>query len=258
MEGGERMNDHDQTIIDAVRAGAYRVEWHAIDLAPDVRIEVVADALVVDWAARDINMLRPSTTPVAAQQIADLLGACLLTPLLADKVWRFSRLRLRPQTQPIVPGPWVCPDCGASHSGPWARCQPCGEREHSRAIDAEIALTLKLIGPSNTTELVGNTGKPWALSKSCWAQPGQIGAPYGWFSAGARGVSVTGLPLIQSCRPAGLPAPHSGDQLDYAEPLRLWRGVTHTAHDLLTGPLHALVSHEGALPDSRLPGVPNG
>lgn len=235
---------HDAAILGAVRAGAYSLDWVPVDLGP-LTVEVTADAL------RLTDGLRPSTTPIAAQLIADVLGAALLTPRLSDLLWQRADVRLSPHTQPIVGGGWRrCPDCTQQHRGPWARCQPCGEREHSRAIDRELVLHRAL----DRIVLVGGIGKPWTIARSCWARPGRMGHPYGWYVAAGGVAAVTrGLHVIQGCGPV---APHDGWQLDYAESWRGWRPVALTLAELWARPeLLELVAHD-APPHWRLPGVP--
>lgn len=255
-------------VLDAVRAGLAQFGWVPLDLSDGCTIEVTADAVKVEC-------VRHSTTPVEAQQVADELGACLLTPLLADLLWLRADVRLHPHPQPVAQGPWTCPDCLVKHAGPWARCQPCGEIEHSRAIDEELA---------GRVGLVANVGKPWILSQSCfvvrcskcghqesslegrcgkcgWATKslGMIGQPYGWYThaGGVMAASTRTLSVIQGCRPAGRGAPHDGKQLDYAEPVKLWRWPGHDPAELVCHPDRwILVSHEGPLPAARLPGVP--
>lgn len=241
---------HDRDVLAVVRAGRYRLDWIPID-CDGLYVEVTADALRLD------DGLRPSTTPLAAQLIADELGAALLTPLLADHVYLAADARLTPHPQPIVPGPWRCPDCGRDHSGPWARCQPCGEREHSRAIDAEIA-GLEAAGRlPGRTPLLGTVGKPWALARSCFARPGRIGQPYGWYSPRAKSAAVTrGLRLIQPCRAPAEAAPHDGAHIDYAEPWRGWRPVGRSFAALWADPIMLRkISNDGP-PGWRLPGGP--
>lgn len=248
---------HDAAILAEVRAGSYSCTWLPLELSRGITIEVMADALMV-------HAYRPSTTPACAQLIADELGACLLTPWLADLLWCRADVRIAPQTQPVrldghghaMPEPHRCPGCDALDHGPWELCQACGEREHSLAIDEAIADELHG-APLAEAMVIGNTGKPWVLSKSCFAKPGMIGQPYGWHVRAGHSHAVTpGLSVVQPCRHGGLPAPHGALQLDYSEPVRLWRWPWGDVRELVCGSRHKLVSHEGPLPDWRLPGVP--
>ena len=255
---------HDQTIVDAIAAGRYYVQWVPLDLGEGVAIEVMADALMVACpGSSDPHGYRPSTTPVAAQLIADLLGACLLTPKLSDLIWLKADLRIPPQTQSVrldahghaLPEPHKCPSCDALDHGPWELCQACGEREHSVLVDEAI---VNALGRKDMPEtmLVADTGKPWCLCKSCFAQPGMIGSPYGWHVASGGCAAVTpGLRVIQPCRGAGQPAPHNYAMIDYAEFIRMWRWPGYEPGELLCGAKAHLVSHEGPLPIARLPGV---
>lgn len=249
---------HDLDILAAVRAGRYDpISWRRIVLGADVEIDVMADALRVDGVCL-------STTPIAAQLIADELGGTLLTPLLADLIWERADVRLHPKTQRLRTHAAPCPDCGCSHPGPWARCQPCGELERSRAEDEELAAAGDI--------LVAGRGKPWVLRRCMWAHPELIGQPYGWHVSpgecvGEQGCySWRGVPVVPGVTKGawviqglGAAVPHNGAQLDYAEPVRLWRGASAPDAELLRGSETArYVSHEGPLPDSRLPGVERG
>lgn len=238
--------DHDQVILEQIRAGFCELDWAPLWLTDDITIEITAKALRVDGCY-------PSTTPVGAQLIADELGACLWTPALADLVWQIADVRLAPHTQPVrldaqgqaLPEPHHCPDCGRLDRGPWALCQACGEREHSRCVDDELGTR------GDPGKIVANIGKPWVICQSVFRRPGRVGQPYGWHlqSGGCKAVTP-GLHVIQ---PVYQVAGHDGQQLDYAEPWRGWRWPGHEPAELLCGPQWKHICHDGPLPAARLP-----
>ena len=245
-------------LLDALRAGA-TVEWVPLRLEDGSTIEVMSEPL------RAADGVAYSCTPVEAQQCADLLDAVLLTPKIADLMWLVADVRLTPHTQPTGHSSHVCPGCGQHDPGPWELCWRCGSTERTDSEDRERVDKLRKLGPLNRSALVAAWGKPWALSKGCFTVPGFIGQPYGYFvDAGEvvgghwRGIpvwpSVTGMAhVIQPC--SSVHAPHGATQLDFAEPVVLWR--SERALELLTGPDHQLISHEGVLAGMRLPGVPH-
>lgn len=256
----------------AIRSGSAAYDWHQLELG-GITVEVLAQPLIVDG-------VRPSCTPVEAQQAVDALGelggepCALLTPKLADIIWHRADLRVLPRTQPALG--WrrhPCPRCGAQAIGPWELCSWCGAAERSRAEDAAMPGYADLRRLLGRPPLVGGLGKPWALCASVFRRPHLIGQPYGWHvpdeivrvSSRTGRHEWAGVPVHRSATGAAWviqpvssgPAPHLGDQDDYAEPLRAWRAPGVGVERALREPeLAQLVSHEGPLPGHRLPGVP--
>ena len=276
--------EHDQWIVDEIEAGRYALDWHRLDLGP-FAIELTCDALVLTGPG-----IRPSPTPAGAQRIADAIGriegrpCALPTPLISQWRWIKADARLHPHTQAEHKpgGTHLCPDCGKPTDSFWNRCQPCGERAHSAAIDAEIA-ALSVLGrlPTDRPALFACIGKPWHITAGILAHPELPGQPFGWgvpeaeLKVGHNGkLTWSGIPvslmdfgpgpwgeryahLLQGYRGKGEEAPHAGVQSDYGEPLVLVRGVDRHIATIYRSPtLSRLVSHEGPLNDWRLPGVP--
>lgn len=234
-----------QQILDLVRAGRGEYRYAVIETASGekrARIPVFADALAIDG-------VRVNVTARAEQQIADALGAHLLTQKLADEIHRQADLRLNP-----MPQGWYA-------DGPGGRATMS---ELRRMFDYQRILE-NAVGDVSY-KLATNIGKDWLLD-SAQFQAGknprnglpwnQIGTNYGWFER-------NGKPL----QPMG--RAHSIDHGDYSQLVRLVSkdievsddgGKTYRPalfSDILTDPQYfSLVSYE-RLPSARHPGVVEG
>jgi hypothetical protein len=220
-------------ILDAVRAGRYELQWCPIDIE-DLRVLVSCDALKVDG-------VRVNVDAKTQQLIADEIGAVLLTPKLADEIYkRATKLSPRPQTISSSTQAMI---------------------DHSARVDAEIAR----VGGGT---MVADVGKDWVIVKSLFSQTARAArkaANYGWHvptkqyqGLTAEGAVTPGLFAIQ-----GVGTAHSVDHTDYSEIARFalrsarYGELPVDLANVYTGdaPGNELVSHEGPLPDFRQPGV---
>jgi hypothetical protein len=224
--------ERDQRVIDAVRSGNYEHEWCPIVLSDGggqtLTVEVSCDALKVDG-------VRMNVSAHLQQQVADLIGAVLLTPKLADAIWSKTTGRIAPSPQSIT-------------------ASTRGMVEHSARVDALAA------GKSRP---LADPGKDWVLVRSIFtasAKAKRKAANYGWHQASGASAAVTpGLRVIQ-----GVGTVHDDLHQDYSQIARFARVAARAGErpvdlrDVYTGKegsLVDLVSHEGPLPDWRQPGV---
>ena len=248
----------DQVLLAAVRAGDVVAEWTTIRLSDRLEVEVSRDAL--RWQLGD-KLVRLGVSAYIQQQIADSLGAVLLTPLLCDLRAREAR------AAGGLVGPFPqsgCPTTTRAYV------------QHSGEIDEAL--------PATEPGMVAGW-KDWCLTLDSWRKPGMatnygFPVPAGEVRSGRwRGIpvrrSVSGDPpwLIQldhEAHGAGRntdddPEPEIPGHGDYSQLVALGRrawvdGIAVPLGEVYMGlhgaDLAALVSHEGPLPGHRLPGVP--
>ena len=193
---------------------------------------VFSDALKIDG-------VRISCSATLAQQIADLLGCCLLTPRLADLAFAQRAIDVKPHPIPI-----------SSTTGAMVK--------ESQLLDSAIG---------GRAGLAQSVGKHWVLTNTLIgkkASGGQAACNFGWQFAGDSfggqrwGSAVTpGLRCIQDMGWA-----HDIHHADYSQTCVLVSrdctvdGQPRDLRDVLQDPqLSALVSHEGPLRIVRQPGV---
>lgn len=249
-------------IYDEVRAGRFQHAWCPLTISDGVdtlELFVSCDALrmpvtttvIEDGVQRDVSdpATRVDVDAFTQQEIADLLGAVLLTPLLVDRIYRASP-KLSPSTR--TPGP-----------------QMASVHEmilHSQAVDRKLLTAEAQAEPAEAprTQPIANVGKDWVLAQvifSSSAVAANKSANYGWLGAGTSR-SVTGLSLWQSvgtAHNAGLP--ESPGHVDYSQTARYahrfarLNGAPVDLGDVYTGRVGGtrLVSHEGPLPSFRIP-----
>lgn len=222
--------ERDRLILEAVRAGRYEHEWCPLVLSDGggqtLTVEVSCDALRIDG-------VRVSVSARLQQQVADLLGAVLLTPKLSDLIWQKTTGRIPPSPQPFT-------------------SSTRGMIEHSVRVDALAA------GKSRP---LADPGKDWVLVRSIFTSQARAkhkAANYGWHVASGQLAAVTpGLRVIQS-----VGTTHVNFHDDYSQVARFARVSARAGErpvdlrDVYTGKegsLVDLVSHEGPLPDSRQP-----
>lgn len=219
--------------VDAVRAAKIRpLDWTPVRLQSDgreVTVYVTADALRV---GPEGDSVRIATTARVAQQIADLLGAHLPTPIVLDAVAALADVRLTPSTQDS----W--------RDGSMARVSRM--LEHDRDVSARVA---------GRRGLVDNPGKSWVLSRKVLSSSG-MAANYGWHvRTGGYPGATYGTRVLQPFGHA-----HNWDHVDYSQTVRLMRadclvdGASRRIVDVLRHPeLAGLLSHEGPLGGARYP-----
>lgn len=200
--------------------------------------------VLVSCDALKIDGVRVNVDAFTQQEIADELGAVLLTPKLYDEIWRAAPGRNR-----MTPHPRVISTTTDAMIA------------HSADVDREAQAKGASAPPP-----IANVGKTWVLSSRLFT-PGALdknrAANYGWIGGPlASDTSVTGLPIIQSVgthHTAG--APGTAGHTDYSQlALFAHRSATYNEApvdlaDVITGdaPGTALVSHEGPLPSARQP-----
>lgn len=206
------------TTLAAVRAGRAEFSWYQITLGP-LKLWVFADAMRIDG-------VRVAVSATEAQQVADLVGGCLTTPLVEDAIYTQATVRIAPR-----PG------------DPVTRTA----KQHSAEIDEQL---------DGRVGLVCTVGKSWVLSNAI--TPSKA-CNYGWHGATARYQPVT-IATTKVWQQPG--TAHNAHHRDYSQTLRLMRrrcelnGVEADVRDLLRDPkTAALLSHEGVVP-TRQPGVP--
>ena len=230
----------------------YRKEHHAAGkvgitaYAPTghtARFWVLGDALRVDG-------VRVNAGARLQQQIADLLGARLLTPKLSDL--RFAQAAIRVEPQPMA-----------------IAASLAAEREHSANVDRAIVGAVGSLDAARG-RIVAPAGKDWTIGAALATHPGR-GQNYGWHAPGEPGASWKGIKLhapASKLASVGVIQPaataHDLGQDDYSQTVVLVRqaaeldGAPTTIDRILTDPaLAPLASAEGALPLVRQPGVPD-
>jgi hypothetical protein len=201
---------------------------------------VMADAL-------KLGGVRFGAGAMLAQQLADGMGAMLLTPKLLDMMYEQAAVQIPP-----------FPDFNATmmENSSWFV-------KHSGRIDAAI----KAAG--YTTGIVQTIGKPWMISNALLSHPGKA-ENYGWHLPPGTKSPWKGIAIYPSVTTKAMVIQQPGwahglDQADYSETVQLvnrWcvvDGVKRDLADVLMDPaLSFLASHEGPLNKGvlRQPGVP--
>ena len=242
----------DAYVLQCIREGKFEQDWMPLthmEGENTITLYVMVDALKVDG-------VRVSVTAELAQQIADMTGALLLTPKVADLIYHYSAFKPGPQ-------PGECTNTLAR------------VKAHSKAVDAALA-RYTTYDPT-TNPIVGCVGKHWVLSDTL---PGKFsyGFPqaenYGWhFQGGTTYQGIKGYPCV-----SGLKDPSTGlvyyviqddadahnmKHGDYSQDLVLMQelcdvnGEQRLVVEVLADPVLAhLISHTGVLRTTRQPGVP--
>lgn len=248
--------ERDALLLGLAEQGEIVAEWADLTIG-DLKIRVLRDAL--KWGEPG-DAVRLGVTPRTQQQIADLLGAVLLTPKLSDACARAAADAgglVRPHTQPI-------------------NSTTDGYAKLSSAIDADL--------PTSYGGIVSGF-KDWCVSADVFTKKGYA-TNYGWHIPKDKAKAWSPIPvekLVASVSDPGLlvvqgpyEAHDTGKDLDgdgdtdtghadYSQLVRVvhrvahWKGRAVDLADVYTGKIGpeaaACVSHEGALADWRLPGV---
>lgn len=241
-----------KAIFDEVLAGRFQHGWCPITLTDGVdtlEVMVSCDALkmsvstIADEVPIENVATRVNVDAFTQQEIADVLDAVLLTPLLVDRIYEQSP-KVSPSTRP-------------------AGSQMAHTTEmiaHSRTVDQKLAAA----AGDDPLKPRANVGKDWVVTKRIF-EPNAIAANrsanYGWLGEG-NSRSVTGIPLWQSVGTAHTAGrPGEAGHTDYSQVARyahrsaLLNGNPVDLGDVYTGRAGGtqLVSHEGPLPDFRIP-----
>jgi len=225
-------------ILDAVKEGDFEHTWVTLtytEKGHTVELDVQADALKVEGC-------RVNVSARLSQQIADLTGAMLMTPKIADLVYNATKLRIGPQPRPITSATSAMLD-------------------HSQKVSSALA---KIPGYT-PDQLVDTVGKYWCISNELKGTTTKA-LNYGWHFEGTSYQGIkgyrcdSGLPysVIQPSATA-----HDYAHVDYSQIHRTVGMVCRVDGEqtllsyVLTDPaLCYLVSHEGPLAVLRQPGVP--
>lgn len=155
-----QLDARDVAIVEEVRAGRAEWSWQPFRvLTPDghaLDLMVFRDALKIEG-------VRAPVTATGAQEIADLVGAWLPTPTIADRAFAAAK--------PIAPQPmgdWMAAGLGASTDA---------TIEYSRRVDRAVAAA----GGGWCLDV----GKLWVLSNGltrahAGGPPGTVAQNYGW------------------------------------------------------------------------------
>ncbi len=204
---------------DLVRVDMFEV-WEGRPVS--VTFWVTPDYLAVGSADDHFRM---PLSPGAAQRVADLVGASLLTPAMVDAVWRAAPVKLGPDS--IPPGPAMT-------------TVPVFE-DHEHMVRSRRALR-----PQPPGTLVAGHKKDVVLTPRLDSLPGRV-AIYGWHRPGGRPIQ----PLYTG---------HGDDWVDYSHGIRLAHrtvvvdGVAYDLVDLLRDArLAGILSPEGPMRDPRYP-----
>lgn len=150
-------------VVQLVRDGSARYEWHWITSARDelrLRIAVTRDAMRFDnipalnWHREVVddnfrfNGVRLPASAEELQQIADLVGAMLLTPRVIDLIWLQAGIRFNAVVNSGPPEHTIVADMGVT--------------DLAHIIDGHI-INLGGSLDDNETRLVDSVGKFWCL-----------------------------------------------------------------------------------------------
>lgn len=240
--------EREKAILSNVSKGLYEVTWVPIRSKHgdhEAEFYVSADAL-------KIGGVRFNVTATTQQQIADRIGASLLTPKLADLLHAQAEIKIGPKPRRIT-------------------STTAAMFEHSAAVDAAI---VKAAGSLQAAEgkLVSTVGKHWCISEELRNVKNRA-LNYGWHFLGSTFEGVKGYPcdsrtldpvkgisfyVIQPSATA-----HDPNHSDYSQVCVLVMQVCNVdgkqmlLSDVLRNPeLAPLASHEGVMTILRQPGVP--
>lgn len=236
-------------ILEKVRAGEYDACWvplYANNGTTLITFFVTLDALRIDG-------VRVIVSARLQQQIADSIGASLLTPKLVDMMWMAREVTLPPFT-----GSTTAMDSTAAMVA------------HSAKIDAALA---KLGDPCG---LIATLGKNWVLDNGLLPPRTIHGFPvamnYGWHFVGATHQGIGGEPTASRLQdPAGRylrliqgrGTRHNLNHSDYSQICLLvsQRVLVDDRETVLASVLRdpvlaSLANHSGVLNVLRQPGVP--
>ena len=236
----------DKYLLTALDDGRISPVWHPLRVEANGHVavfQVLGDALSLDG-------VRLSTSAYNLQQIADKLGASLMTPRLIDWCFRNANVVIPPQT--IYP-----PDDS-----------PAALEKESRKIEDAILAATGGVG-LEYGGLLAPLGKNWCLSNVLMGAAPKHAALYGWACPPGYtpppGVALHKGTLAGISNIQPLATPHDRDYSDYAMIVSLVRrdctldGRPVDLQSIMQSAdptIWPLVSHEGPLRVLRQPGVP--
>lgn len=171
------------------------------------------------------DAVRMPMSPLTAQKVADQWGAVLPTRKMVDQIYQQAQVKLTPKPQ--APGPQMM-------SNDYYR-------RHDATIDQQLA-------DQPSGQLVAGHKKDVVLSNKLVKQPEQV-AIYGWHQPSGKAIQP-------------LSTKHENGYADYSHGVRLVArtmivdGQPMDIQTVMTSPdLHGLVSDEGPLKVTRIPGA---
>lgn len=243
----------DAYILQAVRENRAEITWTEVTSSipgHTATFIVMADALKVDG-------VRVGVSAYLQQQIADLLGAMLLTPKIADLLYAQADIVLFPH--PI-----------SEWRGVNASCSSATEDmiEHSRRIDQDLQ------GEDLEGKKIATVGKHWGISNLLLNKPGRA-LNHGWHLPGTsptwKGIKLDPWATMEKDPKTGLYRRmiqrlgtwHDPEHDDYSQTVVIMSRLCTTDGNPDRVPrvlgdhtLAGLASHEGVLKILRQPGVP--
>lgn len=224
-------------ILQQVLAGQYAADWNPIDSFIEghtARFWVMTDALKVEG-------VRVSVSATLEQQIADAIGASLLTPKLADLLHDVAEVVIGPLPRTIT-----------------------SSTEAMLDQDKDISAAIAKVTTAPKGAIISTVGKHWVIDQQWKTTTKAIN--YGWHFKGTTYQGIKGYPC-----PSGLPysviqpssTAHDAKHVDYSQvcvlvlKACLVDGQLATLADVLTNPvLCKLACHNGPLTILRQSGVP--
>lgn len=240
------IRQREQYVLDHVRAGKYEIDWvpiKSMNEDDEVTLWVSADALKVEG-------VRVNVTAETQQRVADVLGAMLLTPKIADLVWLQADLVVPPFPRQIT-------------SSTEAMV------EHSRKIDNAV----EALGGAPPGTLVSTVGKHWVVDNLLTHKSVGTAMNYGWHFFGPSYQGIKGEPVASLEKDPktgmyyqliqGRGTRHDMHHVDYSQTANFVLRACHVngepawLADVFTDDkLAHLVNVDGPLTVLRQPGVP--
>lgn len=238
MNFPENIPDREEYIFKRVVTGNFSARWTEVSYSSGgrtFRANVMEDALKID----DV---RVNVSAKLQQRLADLFGASLFTPLVADLVYISAVRRAEPRPMPIS-------------------STVSSMVKHSKNVDAQL---------KGDSGLASTVGKHWVLDKQLESNQDSA-CNYGWHFVGAAFQGIKGFSAASSLNSysGGIvkviqpnATAHNSLHSDYSQVCQLihqrcWiDDVEYKFSDLLKdSELCYLVSHQGPLGVVRQPGV---
>lgn len=227
----DSLAERERMIVQAVADGHYDHPWHSIEHREGdhrVLVTVSRDTLRIGEPG---DSVRVSLSARAQLQVAEILGASLLTPKLVDVI----RKRMLAPFAPELRSWWK------DGSMSWTSRM----LEYGRELD-------RLTATLEPDALIASPAKDWVRINPARLPAGRA-ANYGFLGAGGAS-SVTGLPCWQAVGTA-----HDARHVDYSQLPRFvmqlaWLDTEQTTFDdLLRHPASRLVAHDGPFSDAVQP-----
>lgn len=210
-------------VLQLVKDGKGRFEWHYVASehgGNKLHIAVMRDAMkfdnmpALDWHRNPVGDgenpvvyygVRLPATPTELQQIADMLGAMLLTPRVIDLIWLQAGLKFDANTN--------------SGSPDWTIVAEMNVTDISAVIDNDV----ESLGGDDGTKLISCVGKFWCLINGIGTDADKkmygtdTACNYGWCGDNASGPGVT--PGVKCWQRPGYK--HDRDHIDPSQTIRL-------------------------------------